>query len=204
MKCEKFQTVMRSSVCLARQQEAKKFPACVGCPQGAEVAQGRADDEDVEKLQQELAANGKKVRVMDKNLRPAIPEMPIPACKNHPEAPSKIDKLGRPMGLCVACLSARGRRHGRINREAGKIAPPVAIPLNLPKYRELLEWLTEQAEENERSLHQEIMYRLKLARRLAGKGEIPPDPPLEKRGTANRKPPKGASAAVRRAYREAE
>ena len=53
----------------------------------------------------------------------------------------------------------------------GLSGPPVAIPLNQPEYRELKIWLEEQAKEYERTLHKEIMYRLKLAMRAGGRGE---------------------------------
>lgn len=89
----------------------------------------------------------------------------VPTCKNHPEVPAKIDSLGRSMGLCPACLTARGRASGTKNTALGLTSAPVAIPLNQAKYAEIRQWLGEQAAENERTLLQEIMYRLKLAMR---------------------------------------
>lgn len=71
------------------------------------------------------------------------------------------------MRLCDECLSKRGMESGTENARSGKTSPPVSIPLNQPKYADLKEWLLAQAEENERSLLQEIMFRLKLAMRSA-------------------------------------
>lgn len=96
----------------------------------------------------------------------------IPLCKKPdceaPGSPVKIDKLGRSMGMCQACVAARGRRIGIEAYKAQKITPPVAIPLNQAKYAELREWLVAQADENERTLQAEIIYRLKLVMREAG------------------------------------
>lgn len=98
----------------------------------------------------------------------AAPEAP-PAdmatryCPKHPKSPQRIDKLGRWMGMCDACLAARGREAGVLNAERGVTAPPIAIPLNLPQYSQIKEWLEAEAEENERKLTQQIMFILKVA-----------------------------------------
>ena len=84
-------------------------------------------------------------------------------CKTHPEMPQKQDKLGRWMGMCAECLSIRGRECGIQNAARGISAPPMAIPLNLPKYAELKGWLKDQAEEHEQTLQGAIMYILKMA-----------------------------------------
>ncbi len=89
-------------------------------------------------------------------------------CKKHLERPAKIDRLGRSMGLCEECLSERGRASGIKGQYARLTGPPVSIPLNQGKYAELKAWLEKQAAENERTLTQEIMYRLKMIMRLAG------------------------------------
>ncbi len=97
-----------------------------------------------------------------------LPDIPHNhACKNHPDRPAKIDSLGRSMALCQECLSIPGYKSGVENHKRGLTTPPVSIPLNQAKYAELKAWLEEQAEENERSLLQEIMFRLKLAMRAA-------------------------------------
>ena len=75
----------------------------------------------------------------------------------------KIDKLGRSMGMCVSCLSARGHRCGIESHALGKTSPPVSIPLNQAEYAELKAWLEDQAKWYERTLGKEIMFRLKLA-----------------------------------------
>jgi hypothetical protein len=94
-----------------------------------------------------------------------------PLCKNpdcpSPGSPAKIDKLGRSMGLCLKCLSARGRKVGIGNYERGITSAPVSIPLNQAKYAEIKAWLETQAAENERTLQAEIMYRLKIVMREA-------------------------------------
>ena len=91
-----------------------------------------------------------------------------PACKKHPEKAAVIDRLDRNMGLCMECLQERGRVAGTKVAQTGSSGPPIAIPLRQPKYAELKAWLEEQAEEYERTLTEEIMYRLKLACRMAG------------------------------------
>jgi hypothetical protein len=92
---------------------------------------------------------------------------PEPTCNNHPDRPAKIDRLGRSMAMCAECLSIRGRKAGIGNHERGLTSPPVSIPLNQAKYAEVRDWLETSAEENERSLQNEIMYQLKLAMRGA-------------------------------------
>lgn len=86
-------------------------------------------------------------------------------CKNHPDRPAVVDKLGRTMGYCRECIRERGQRNGRLSQQTGATAPPVSIPLNQEKYAGLREWLANMAEENERTLQAEVMYRLKLAMR---------------------------------------
>jgi hypothetical protein len=101
------------------------------------------------------------------SVRPLYSEQYFPVCKNHPTVSAKIDSLGRSMGLCAECLTARGRAFGTKNTAMGLTSPPVAIPLNQAQYAEIRQWLKEQAAENKRTLLQEIMYRLKLAMREA-------------------------------------
>ena len=84
-------------------------------------------------------------------------------CPTHPKVPQRIDKLGRWMGMCTECLSARGKKCGEQNVERGNTAPPIFIPLNLARYSELKQWLIEQADQNERTLQKEIMMILKTA-----------------------------------------
>jgi hypothetical protein len=88
-------------------------------------------------------------------------------CNNHPDRAAKIDRLGRNMRLCEECLVERGRKSAQANREAGVTGAPFSIPLNAGKWAELKAWLEEQAGEYERTLQQEIMFRLKLAMREA-------------------------------------
>ena len=92
-----------------------------------------------------------------------IPTCPRPDCE-APGSPVKIDKLGRSMGMCQACVSARGRRGG-FSAQSGKLSASVEVMLNEAKYADLKAWLEAQADENERTLLQEIMYRLKLSMR---------------------------------------
>lgn len=83
-----------------------------------------------------------------------IPELFL-SCNNHPGVPAKIDQLGRSMGLCNECVAERGRQVGKTRIQT------TPIPLNHPKYAPLKIWLEEDADINERSLSQEIMYCLK-------------------------------------------
>ena len=71
------------------------------------------------------------------------------------------------MHFCVECISERGRKSGEMVQARGLTGAPVSIPLNQGKYQELKSWLEREAEENERSLQQEIMFRLKRAMRKA-------------------------------------
>lgn len=84
-------------------------------------------------------------------------------CPTHPESLQRVDSLGRYMGMCQECLVARGRKAGIENSERGITAPPVSIPLNLPRYSEIKKWLEDQADQNERTLQKEIMMVLKTA-----------------------------------------
>ncbi len=93
------------------------------------------------------------------------PLHPDLACKNHLDRPARIDRLGRTMRFCQECLAARGRKTGSQNFT--NQTPPFSIPLNVPEFAEVKEWLVAQAAEYERTLAREIMYRLKLAMRAA-------------------------------------
>ena len=99
-----------------------------------------------------------------------IPEPEIPLCTRPdceaPGSPVKIDKLGRSMGMCQACVNARGRRGGFALLQAAKTQNSAVARLDEAKYAELKTWLEVQAEENERTLSQEILYRLKMAMRV--------------------------------------
>lgn len=96
-----------------------------------------------------------------------IPTCPRPDCE-APGSPVKIDKLGRSMGMCQACVSARGRRGAIEAHTLGKPPAPLLAMFDDPKHADLKKWLEEQAAEYERTLLQEIIYRLKLAMREAG------------------------------------
>ena len=84
-------------------------------------------------------------------------------CKAHPKVPQRKDRLGRWMGMCDECLSARGKKWGEENFRKGVTAAPMTIPLNLPQYADLKAWLGKQAEFGERKLWQQIMFILKMA-----------------------------------------
>jgi len=84
-------------------------------------------------------------------------------CKAHPKVPQRKDRLGRWMGMCDECLSARGKKRGEENFRKGVTAAPMTIPLNLPQYADLKAWLGKQAEFGERKLWQQIMFILKMA-----------------------------------------
>jgi hypothetical protein len=94
-----------------------------------------------------------------------IPDPIPPVCTHPPDRPARIDSLGRNMRLCTKCLATRGRMVIKANRDEGKTGPPFYLPLNQGKYAGLKDRLEDSAEENERSLVQEIMYWLKLAMR---------------------------------------
>lgn len=76
------------------------------------------------------------------------------------------------MRLCPECISERGRKSAERNRELGVTNAPFSIPLNTGKWAELKEWLAEQAEEYNRTLTEEVMYRLKIAMREHKRGQI--------------------------------
>ena len=96
---------------------------------------------------------------------PTGPVPPEPRCSEHPERPAVIDIMGRNMGKCKECLSARGREGGLKSQERKATAQPFFISLNQGKYAELKVWLEETAEDNERTLPQQIMFLLRQARR---------------------------------------
>lgn len=76
---------------------------------------------------------------------------PRPDCE-APGSPVKIDKLGRSMGMCAACVAARGRRGGFGMIQSRKLMSSVEATLDQPKYAELKKWLEDQGEENERTV----------------------------------------------------
>jgi hypothetical protein len=121
---------------------------------------GLTTGERMSEMRGEVALTPEKIAQATEN---GPPERP---CKNHPDRPARIDSLGRSMGICDECLTARGRAAGISNQERGVSSPPVSIPLNHAKYAKIKEWLKAQAEENERSLQNEIMFLLKQAMRL--------------------------------------
>jgi hypothetical protein len=110
-----------------------------------------------------------------------------PLCPRHPAEPQiacgpDSKRAGQYLGACKVCMAER--HTGRKPKD--KMTPAVARDLGLritdgtnvilawtDKHAELKEWLLAQAEENERSLAQEIMYRLKLAMRVVGAGVLP-------------------------------
>jgi hypothetical protein len=100
------------------------------------------------------------------------PVPPESACKKHPDRLAQIDALGRNMRLCPECLAERGRKSAEKNREQGLTGAPFNIPLNAGKWAELKEWLSREAEENERTLRQEVMYRLKRVMRENKSGQV--------------------------------
>jgi hypothetical protein len=93
----------------------------------------------------------------------ALEAVEVRYCKTHPKVPQRKDKLGRWMGMCDECLAARGKKRGEENFANGVSAPPITIPLNLPKYAPLKAWLEDQAEDGERKLWQQIIFVLKQA-----------------------------------------
>lgn len=103
--------------------------------------------------------------VIEEIMHPFYPELNpgLRYCPTHPEVLQRKDKLGRWMGMCDECLSARGKKCGKQNFERGVTAPPMSIPLNLPKYAELKAWLEAEALEHEQTLTGAIMYVLKMA-----------------------------------------
>lgn len=103
-----------------------------------------------------------KTKVMPVNFGLEVPVEPR-YCPTHLEVLQRVDKLGRWMGMCDECLAARGKKCGLKNFEKGVSAAPMSIPLNLPKYAPVKEWLQGQAEENERTLMGQIMFILKTA-----------------------------------------
>jgi hypothetical protein len=107
-----------------------------------------------------------KLKSVKKELPPADE---VVYCKIHPEVESKRDALGRWMGYCRACLVKRGKEFGEKNFKKDGFGGPMKfmLPLNTAKHKELKEWLTVMAEENERTFHQEIVYRLRQAMKEA-------------------------------------
>lgn len=78
-----------------------------------------------------------------------------PKCKTHPDRDAVINKRGVSTGKCQECIVANGKAGGRLTGN------PVLYMLREPRHQELLKFLQESAEENERTLEQEVVYRLK-------------------------------------------
>lgn len=91
----------------------------------------------------------------------------VPRCKNCPDKPAVIDRLGQNMGFCKDCLAARGRRMGMLAHQKGDTAAPCYIPMGAAEYADIKAWLEEDAKEFERTLQKSIMYHLKIAHRRA-------------------------------------
>lgn len=89
-------------------------------------------------------------------------------CKKCQQEPAIIDRMGRNMGFCRSCLAAQTKNN--LAKGPAAAYTPCNIPLNAPRYAPIKEWLLTEAEEANRNLDQEIMYRLKLAMRQAQGG----------------------------------
>lgn len=86
-----------------------------------------------------------------------------PSCKNHPDRAAQLDVRGISTGSCPECLSARGKKAGENLQEMGR--KNVVLPLAKPRLADLRQWLAEQAENNERTLAQEIIFILRQAQK---------------------------------------
>jgi hypothetical protein len=138
---------------LSTEEYVREIRGSVEPPKEEETVQEVAKEVDIGPGKQEAIARG---------IRP--PETVEPRyCPAHPEVLQRQDSLGRYMGVCQECLVARGRKTGIENTRRGVSAPPMSIPLNLPKYAGLKEWLIVQAYLNDRTLQKEIMMVLKTA-----------------------------------------
>jgi len=63
----------------------------------------------------------------------AAPSQDGPRCKKHPERPAQLNKNGKSLGLCLACLQDRGRQNAEASRKNPLPLPPeikAALPLN--------------------------------------------------------------------------
>jgi len=90
---------------------------------------------------------------------------PVNPCPHHPHLERHEDKNGRLMGLCVECY--REQAKGRLI--PGKGMRSGNILLNFPdKHLALREWLSAEAEDNERTLAGQIIFLLKQVYKGAG------------------------------------
>lgn len=86
---------------------------------------------------------------------PNVALEPVPKCKRHPDRDAIVNGRGISTGKCRECIETDGKTGGDIRKN------PVAFMLRYPRYKALLDDLQKAADENERTLEQEVIFRLK-------------------------------------------
>jgi hypothetical protein len=86
---------------------------------------------------------------------PNVALEPVPKCKRHPDRDAIVNGRGISTGKCRECIETDGKTGGDIRKN------PVAFMLRDPRHEALLNDLQEAAEANERTLEQEVIFRLK-------------------------------------------
>jgi hypothetical protein len=107
--------------------------------------------------------SSERVRVKETALieRGIKPPPPVHPCPNHEDREQKVGRNGRRLGVCDECLSTRDSTKNLDRaREGGRM---VQLYFH-DKHLDLKAWLDKEAESNERTIQQEIIYLLKQAR----------------------------------------
>ena len=88
------------------------------------------------------------------------PPPPVNPCPNHPDREQRVGKNGKRLGVCDLCLKARP---GVKNLEKGHQGRLVQVFFQ-DKHLDLKTWLDQEAESNERTIQQQIIFLLKQAK----------------------------------------
>lgn len=87
---------------------------------------------------------------------------PVHPCPNHPDREQRVAKNGKRLGVCDECLSTRSSTKNLSCIHGGR-SRFVQIYFR-DKHLELKKWLDKEAEEEERSIQEQILYTLKKGR----------------------------------------
>lgn len=155
-RCERLRAVINVEVCLKRQENGKgrlnygwkslpgAFPACQDCPQGQAVKRG------------EVVLVPRPQPVVNSNIKKEEPMKEKKFCVNHPDRETLQFKDGRQAKYCRECWGAHNSRAGRRQKQEGP-----KVVLSFAGREDLLAAIRAQAEAEERTVEQQIVYWLK-------------------------------------------
>jgi hypothetical protein len=87
---------------------------------------------------------------------------PVNPCPNHPDREQRIGKHGKSLGVCNECLATRPSMQN-LNLIRGGRERFVQLYFR-EKHLDLKVWLEREAEENERTIQEQVLYTLKKGR----------------------------------------